>query len=221
MPPRGSRRSVHSAPPASALPVSFYDRGADEVARDLLGCMLVSEIDGQRVVGEIVETEAYVGADDEASHGHRRFGVTRRNAVMYGRPGITYVYRIYGMHWCVNAVTSTEGYPAAVLIRAARPIDGMDAARARRPGRPDRDLMRGPANLCRAMSIDGHHNEHPLASPPLWIGPGVAIPDDRISRGPRVGISRAVDDPLRFWIRGSEWVSGRVPREPSTEPVPS
>jgi DNA-3-methyladenine glycosylase len=191
------------------------------VARDLLGCLLVSEIDGERVVGEIVETEAYMGPDDEASHGHRRFGITRRNAVMHGPPGIAYVYRIYGMHWCVNAVTSAEGYPAAVLIRAARPIEGVDVARARRPGRPDRDLMRGPANLCRAMSIDGRHNEHALGSSPLWLEPGTAVADDQVSRGPRVGISRAVDDPLRFWIRGSEWVSGRVPREPSTERPPS
>jgi DNA-3-methyladenine glycosylase len=186
------------------------------VARVLLGCRIVSELGGAAVVGEIVETEAYVGLDDEASHAHRRFGVTPRNAVMYGEPGIAYVYRIYGMHWCLNAVTDPAGHPAAVLIRAARPVEGIEAARARRPGRPDRDLMRGPANLCRAMAIDGAVNGRPLDAPPLWIEAGDAVPDAEIARGPRVGISRAVDLPLRFWIRGSQWVSGRIPREPST-----
>jgi len=216
VPPKGPRRSVRSGPGGKPLPVAFYARPAEEVARDLLGCLVYSEIDGETVAGEIVETEAYVGPDDEASHGHRRFGVTRRNAVMYGEPGIAYVYRIYGMHWCLNAVTDAVGHPAAILIRAARPVEGLDTARARRPGRPDRDLMRGPANLCRAMAIDGALNGHPLASPPLWIEAGTPVAEADVARGPRVGISRAADLPLRFWIRGSEWVSGRIPREPST-----
>jgi DNA-3-methyladenine glycosylase len=191
------------------------------VARALLGCVVVSEADGEVVAGEIVETEAYVGPGDEASHGHLRFGVTRRNAVMYGPPGIAYVYRIYGLHWCLNAVTSAEGHPAAVLIRAARPVAGLDAARARRPARPDRELMRGPANLCRALAVNGTHNGHPLDGPPLWIEAGAVVPESAVARGPRVGISRAVHLPLRFWLRGSEWVSGRAPRElpaPSSSP---
>ena len=216
MPPRGPRRSVRSTPSPDPLPPAFYDRAAEEVARDLLGCVVVSEVAGERVAGEIVETEAYVGPDDEASHGHRRFGVTRRNAVMYGEPGIAYVYRIYGMHWCLNAVTGEKGHPAAILIRAARPVAGLEAARERRPGRPDRDLMRGPANLCRAMAIDGSLNAHPLDRTPLWIEGGAAVPDAEVVTGPRVGITRAADLPLRFWLRGSEFVSGRIPREPST-----
>ena len=216
MPPRGGRRSVRSNPSPEPLPLAFYDRPAEVVARALLGCVVVSEVGGERVAGEIVETEAYVGPDDEASHAHRRFGVTRRNAVMYGEPGVAYVYRIYGMHWCLNAVTGEKGHPAAILIRAARPVAGLDAARARRPGRPDRDLLRGPANLCRAMAIDGTLNGHALDRAPLWIERGATVPDRDVAAGPRVGISRAVDLPLRFWLRGSEFVSGRVPREPST-----
>ena len=220
MTPKGARRSVRSAPAAVPLPVAFYDRPAAEVAVELLGCRIVSELGGEVVVGEIVETEAYVGPDDEASHAHRRFGVTRRNAIMYGEPGVAYVYRIYGMHWCLNAVTGAAGHPAAVLIRAARPAEGIETARARRPGRPDRDLMRGPANLCRAMAIDGALNGRPLDTSPLWIEPGREIAGEEVATGPRVGISRAVDLPLRFWLRGSEYVSGRTPREPTTGPSP-
>jgi DNA-3-methyladenine glycosylase len=174
--------------------------------------VIVSTLGGARVSAEIVETEAYVGPDDEASHAHRRFGRTPRNSAMFGAAGTAYVYLIYGMHWCLNAVTSEEGFPAAVLIRAGRPVAGLEEARARRPGRPDRELMRGPANLCRALGIDGTMNGHPLDAPPLWIERGAPMPDASVVRGPRVGISRAMDLPLRFWVGGSEWVSGRVPR---------
>ena len=205
MPPKGARRSARFE---GALAADFYARDTAAVARALLGCVLVSEIGGVRVVGAIVETEAYVGPDDEASHAHRRFGVTARNAVMFGPPGIAYVYRIYGMHWCVNAVTEAVGHGAAVLIRAARPVEGVGHARDRRPGRADRDLMRGPANLCRALGITGEQNGRPLTVPPLRIVPGETIADDAVAAGPRIGISRAVAEPLRFWIRESEWVSG-------------
>lgn len=198
-----ARRSVRSA-----LPAEFFLRPADEVARDLLGCHLRSEADGRLCSGEIVETEAYTGPEDEASHAHRRFGRTPRNSVMFGPPGIAYVYLIYGMHWCVNAVTGPEDFPAAVLIRAARPVEGIETARERRPGRPDRDLMRGPGNLCRALGVTGALNDHPLSESPLWIEPGERVPDAAVARGPRVGISRAIEDPLRFWRAGSRWVSG-------------
>ena len=191
------------------LPIEFYTRPAELVARELLGCRVVSEIGGARVVGEIVETEAYVGPDDEASHANRRFGITRRNAVMFEAPGLAYVYQIYGMHWCLNAVTDEVGHGAAVLIRAARPLEGIEVARERRDGRPDRDLMRGPANLCRAMSIGRECNAHPLTGWPLWLTGGGAVPDEAVARGPRIGITRAAELPLRFWVRGSEWVSGK------------
>jgi DNA-3-methyladenine glycosylase len=208
--PPGARRSLH------ALPLDFYTRPAEEVARDLLGRVVVSEIGGVRSAGEIVEVEAYVGPHDEASHAHERFGRTARNTVMFGHPGLAYVYRIYGIHWCLNAVTDVEGFPAAVLIRALRPVEGLDVARARRAGRPDRDLMRGPGNLCRALGITGEQNGHPLQVPPLWIDAGREVPDAEVAAGPRIGITRAADWPLRFWIPGSVHVSASrtPPRRP-------
>jgi DNA-3-methyladenine glycosylase len=189
------------------LPPEFYARGAGEVARDLLGALVVSGIGGARCVGEIVETEAYTGPDDEASHAHIRFGKTARNAAMFGPPGIAYVYRIYGMHWCLNVVTGPEDFPAAILIRAARPLEGLDAMRARRPGRPDRDLLRGPGNLCRALGVTAEHNFHPVQGPPLWVAAGAPVPDADVVAGPRIGITRAADAPLRFRVRGDPYVS--------------
>jgi DNA-3-methyladenine glycosylase len=204
--PLGVRRSAH-LPGPPALPVSFFRRPAEEVAAALLGCHVVTEVDGMRCRAEIVETEAYVGPDDEASHAHRRFGVTDRNRVMYGPPGLAYVYRIYGLHSCLNAVTGEEGYPAAVLIRAARPLEGLDMIRARRAGRAERDLLRGPGNLCRGLGVDLRLNRHPLHEAPLWLTPGTSSAAVEVACGPRVGITRAVDLPLRFWVRGSPWVS--------------
>lgn len=196
-------------PLGEVLPASFYAGAAEEVARKLLGARVVSLVGGERCAGEIVETEAYVGPHDDASHGAARVGRTARNGAMFGPAGRAYVYRIYGIHWCLNAVTGAEGYPAAVLIRALRPGEGIEAIRARRPGRPERDLLRGPGNLARGLGIDGSLNEHPLDGPPLWIERGEAVEEGEIAAGPRVGISRAVDWPLRFWVRGSRWVSGR------------
>jgi DNA-3-methyladenine glycosylase len=170
------------------------------VARELLGAWIVSDVGGVCVAGEIVETEAYTGPDDEASHAHIRFGRTERNDPMYCRAGTAYVYLIYGMHWCINAVTGPEGFPAAVLVRAAQPLEGIETARERRPGRPDVELMRGPGKLARALGVDG---------PPLWLAPGRAIPDADVATGPRIGITRAADAPLRFWLRGNVWVSGK------------
>lgn len=201
----GETRERRSA--LEPLPAAFYDRPAEVVARALLGTWLVSEVDGVRVAGELVEAEAYTGPDDEASHAHERFGRTARNAPMFGAPGLSYVYLIYGMHWCINAVTGPEHHPAAVLLRAARPVLGLDAARLRRPGRPDRELMRGPGNLARALAVDGRHNALPMDRPPLWIAAGTSIADEAVAVGPRIGISRAADAPLRYWVRGSPWVS--------------
>lgn len=192
---------------AGPLPPEFYGRGAGEVARDLLGALVVSEIGGVRCVGEIVETEAYTGPDDEASHAHIRFGKTARNAAMFGPPGIAYVYRIYGMHWCLNVVTGAEDFPAAVLVRAARPLAGIEAMRERRPGRPDRDLLRGPGNLCRALAVTGEHDFHPVQGAPLWLAAGAPVADAAVATGPRIGITRAADAPLRFWVRGDPYVS--------------
>lgn len=189
------------------LPPAFFAREADVVARELLGARLVSEAGGARVVCEVVETEAYVGPHDEASHAAERFGRTARNDPMFGAPGLAYVYLIYGVHWCLNVVTGHEGWGAAVLLRAGRPLEGVDAARARRPGRPDRELMRGPGNLARALGVDAALNYHPMDRPPLWIAAGRAVPDAEVAVGPRIGITRAADWPLRFWLRGDPHVS--------------
>jgi len=190
------------------IPAEFYARPAADVAIGLLGALIETSIDGVLCTGVIVETEAYTGPDDEASHAHIRFGVTRRNAPMYGPPGLAYVYRIYGIHWCFNTVTGEDGFPAAVLVRAARPFAGIEAMRARRPGRPDRDLMRGPGNLARALGITGAMSTHPLNRPPLLLRFAEEPDPSRIAVGPRIGITRAADAPLRFWIDGDRHVSG-------------
>ncbi|HEX6369399.1 MAG TPA: DNA-3-methyladenine glycosylase [Longimicrobium sp.] len=202
-----ARRSARVDP--APLPAAFYARAAEEVARELLGAVLVSEVGGVRVAAEIVETEAYVGPHDEASHAAERFGRTARNDAMFAAAGLAYVYLIYGMHWCLNVVTGEEGFGAAVLVRAGRTIEGIDHARARRAGRPDRDLMRGPGNLARALGVDGALNYHPMDRPPLWIAPGRTIAAADVAVGPRIGISRAADWPLRFWLRGDPHVSGK------------
>lgn len=202
---------VHGAstfPPGNTpLPPEFYARPASDVARDLLGCIVGSTLGGTPCSGVLVEVEAYLGPEDEASHASTRVGRTTRNAAMFGPPGLAYVYRIYGIHWCVNTVTGDLGHPSAVLLRAARPLEGVEVARARRPGRPDRDLMRGPGNLCSALGVTGALNHHPLQDPPLQIFIGERVSDELVARGPRIGVTRAADLPLRFWLRGDPWVS--------------
>lgn len=203
------RRSGMEEGPYDPLPHEFYARPAEEVAADLLGRYIVRDVPGGRCVSAIVEAEAYIGPHDEASHAAERFGRTARNDVMFGGPGLAYVYLIYGMHWCLNAVTDTEGFPAAVLIRAATPLEGLPLMRGRRPGRSDLELQRGPGNLCRAMAIEGTLNGHDLQRPPLRITHGAPVAKADIARGPRIGISRAVEHPLRFWIRDCPAVSAR------------
>jgi DNA-3-methyladenine glycosylase len=191
----------------SPLPASFYARPTIQVARGLLGQILVSDIGGRRTAGRIVETEAYLGPHDPASHafGHRR---TARTEVMYGLPGTAYVYFTYGMHWCLNAVTERLGFPAAVLIRALEPLEGLPVMRRRRGrgGVRDVDLCAGPARLCQALGITGRENGGLLTRGRL------RIVRDRRRRAPvavtgRVGITDAADWPLRFVISGSEWLS--------------
>lgn len=191
-----------------ALPIRFYARPSIVVARELLGAWIVSTIGGVRTVGRIVETEAYTGPEDEASHAAERIGRTSRNASMFGRPGRAYVYRIYGVHWCLNVVTDTLDHPAAVLIRAIEPVSGLEAMASRRgEGVAAARLGRGPGNLARALGIDGALDGHPLREPPLRIVAGKPQPQDAVARGPRIGVTRAIEAPLRFFIADSPSVS--------------
>jgi DNA-3-methyladenine glycosylase len=204
---RASARGLH----ADALDASWYARPADVVARELIGAVIVSTIDEVETAGRIVETEAYIGPHDDASHAAARIGRTRRNDAMYGVPGTAYVYRIYGIHWCLNVVTDRVDFPAAVLIRAIAPLHGIEHMRVRRShGRtlmPDTALASGPGRLAAALGIAGVHNAHPLDRFPLRIVAGARVDEAAIARGPRIGITRAADWPLRFWESGSAWIS--------------
>jgi len=188
------------------LPPSFYARPTPVVARRLLGHVLISEVGGRRTAGRIVETEAYLGPDDPASHGYRARR-TRRNASLFERPGTAYVYFTYGMHWCLNAVTEREGMPAAVLIRALEPLEGLATMRRRRRNAADRELCSGPAKLCQALGVTGREDGVPLTRGRLRIVRHRSRQRYAIIVTPRIGITRAVDWPLRFLIEGSPWVS--------------
>lgn len=182
--------------PLSPFPAEFYNRPVLEVTRSLLGARLVRHIDGRRVGGFIVEAEAYDGESDLACHA--RAGRTPRTEVMYGPPGRAYVYFIYGMHWMLNCVTGPEGVPAAILIRAVIPTEGLDLIARRRAGVKQPNWTDGPARLCQALDIDGRLNGTDLTHPssPLVIEPGIPVPDSAVITGPRVGIDR-VPEPWR------------------------
>ena len=191
----------------AAVGGKFYARPTAEVARRLLGRILVSDIGGRgkQTAGRIVEVEAYVGPHDPACHayGHRR---TARTEPLYGPPGTAYVYFTYGMHWCLNAVTEPLDFPAAVLIRALEPLAGLETMRRRRGTEP---LCAGPARLCQAMGITGSVNGASLQRGPLQIVDGGGPPPRKseIVVGPRIGITQATDWPLRFYLKDSPWVS--------------
>jgi DNA-3-methyladenine glycosylase len=158
--------------------------------------------------GMIVETEAYIGEDDPACHAAP--GPTRRNAPLYGPPGIAYVYLNYGIHYLVNAVTEADGHPAAVLIRALSPVEGIALMRKRRGGEvAAHDLCRGPGNLTKALGISLSENQLDLMSSRLTIEDRGCEPV-AVSRGPRIGIRVGVDKPWRYWVTGHPSVSGRV-----------
>ncbi len=190
----------------ATLPASFYARPTPEVARRLLGHILVSELGGHRTAGRIVETEAYVGPEDPACHGYRGHR-SRRNASLFARPGTAYVYFTYGMHWCLNAVTEREGFPAAVLIRALEPLEGVPIMRRRRRRVADGELCSGPGKLCQALGVRGTEDGSALTRGPLRIVRNSSRQRYAIIVTPRVGIRRAVDWPLRFVIKDSPWVS--------------
>ncbi|MEX1187264.1 MAG: DNA-3-methyladenine glycosylase [Gemmatimonadaceae bacterium] len=188
------------------LPATFYDSDTERVSRELLGCVLECTTAGGKASGIIVETEAYIGEHDPACHAAA--GRTGRTAALYGRPGIAYVYFIYGMYWCVNAVTRAEGLPSAVLIRALEPLTGIELMRARRgPARSDRELANGPGKLCIALGIGREHNGTSLRRGPLVIREGERVPDRDVVIASRIGIKKAADWPLRWYVRNNEFVS--------------
>lgn len=195
--------------PIPPLLHAFYDRASVEVARDLLGKTLWRRTEAGLTAGIIVETEAYDGANDPASHAWR--GQTQRNAVMFGPPGRAYVYFTYGMHYCLNAVTGPIGQASAVLLRAIQPIVGLELMRERRGTHiPDRDLARGPGRLCQALGITTADDGTDLAGNALWISE--TVEDSAafsIAATPRIGITRAAERPWRFVVCDSRYVSGR------------
>jgi DNA-3-methyladenine glycosylase len=187
------------------LPRSFYDRDTEVVARDLIGRVLECTRDGHRVRGIITETEAYLGEHDPACHA--AVGRTRRTEGLYGKPGTAYVYFIYGMYWCVNAVTRAEGLPSAVLIRAVHPLEGVDVMRRRRPkARSLRALADGPGKLCLALGIDGpaHHGADLVRGSDLRILAGATVDDALVQVTPRIGITKATDWMLRWVVKGDD-----------------
>jgi DNA-3-methyladenine glycosylase len=199
------------------LAAGYYDRDTALVARDLLGAILECETPEGIASGRIVETEAYLGAHDDACHAVA--GVTDRTRNLHGPPGIAYVYRIYGAHWCFNAKTEPEGQGSAVLVRAIEPIEGVELMRRRRPAAAkERDLTNGPGKLCAALGITGDLDGAPLQRPPLVVRAGEPVSDADIIVTPRIGITRAADLPLRWFVRGSEFVS-RTPRHFAQRPL--
>ena len=178
----------------------FYDRETEIVARDMLGTILEHRTDLGIASGMIVETEAYVGEHDPACHAAA--GRTRRTQPLYGRAGLSYVYFIYGVHWCFNAVTRGAGLPSAVLVRAIEPVKGIDLMQSRRGLRvSDKNLANGPGKLCAALGIDAACNAMSLQSGALVIREGQNVRDEDVIVGPRIGITKAVDWPLRFFVK--------------------
>jgi DNA-3-methyladenine glycosylase len=176
------------------------------VAADLLGAVITSSVDEIVTSGKIVETEAYLGYDDPASHGylHRR---NARNQALFGPPGLWYVYLSYGMHWCANLVCQEAGLASAVLLRALEPLAGLDAMRERRGGVSDRDLCSGPGKLCQALGITRGLDGQLMSKSRVVVERGIRHRRDRIVATPRIGITKAADWPLRFHLAGSPWAS--------------
>lgn len=186
----------------------FYERPTLEVAEDLVGKVLVRQFGTGRASGVIVETEAYIGQEDLACHASR--GRTPRTAVMFGPPGRSYVYLIYGFYHCLNAVTEADGFPAAVLIRAIEPLQGLDLMRENRPrARKISDIGSGPGKLCQALAVNREMNGISLSGTTLWIEDRSLDPGP-VAAGPRIGVDYAGDyrnKPWRFFVEGNPHVS--------------
>ena len=195
---------------SSRLEREFFNRPTPEVARDLLGKRLVRLDDSGRLSGIIIETEAYRGEEDQGCHA--KAGLTPRTRVMYGPPGYAYVYFTYGMHWMLNFVTEAEGFPAAVLIRAIRLVEGQEIVASRRGGQPPKSWTDGPAKLCQALNIDGGLNGVDICAPnaPLFVEFGMSIPDSSVTITPRVGLNSVAEPwkskPWRYLVEGHHLV---------------
>jgi DNA-3-methyladenine glycosylase len=206
------RRTAAAPLRVRPLPRSFYARDPVVVARAVLGRLLVHDSPQGRVSGLIVEAEAYGGADDPASHAHRRR--TPRNAAMFGEPGRAYVYFTYGMHHCLNLVTGTVGKASAVLVRALEPVEGSELMRERRGVDATTRLARGPGNVARALGLTCVHDGLDLVDGPLWLAD---LPPrrggHRIAQGPRIGIRAALERDWRCFLAGHPCISapGRLP----------
>lgn len=187
-----------------SLPEEFWHDSTLNIARHLLGKVLISDLGGARTAGRIVETEGYI-QEDPASHSHR--GQTPRNTPMFGLPGRAYVYFTYGNHWLLNFTTCPEGRGEAALIRALEPLDGLEIMAARRGRSAPHDLLSGPGKICQAMAIGKQQNSHDLNLPPLMLIDDGWEPGEIIER-PRVGLSVSGDKLWRFYpLRSLEWVS--------------
>ena len=191
------------------LPRAFYLQDTVTIARALLGCVLWRRLGRELLAARLVEVEAYLGANDSASHARRGLR-SPRNESMYLKGGHAYVYFTYGMHWCMNVVTQEADIAEAVLLRAAEPVRGIETMRERRP-KAKRDLMNGPGKLCSAMSIDKSLDGERLDGNVLWLAPrDVEIDDDDIAVSHRIGVENsgeAAGWPLRFYLRGNPNVS--------------
>lgn len=205
---------------SDSLPIVYYRQPTLVLARNLLGKLLVHDAPDGRASGYIVETEAYIGPADKAAHSYGG-RITPRTKVMYGPPGRAYVYFIYGMHYCLNVVSGTEGAPEAILIRALEPVNGIPLMIRRRglsldpdaghwPIRRLKQLTNGPGKLAQAMGISKQQYGWSLTDSLLQICPGLSITPEQIASGPRIGIEyaeEARDNPWRFWIRDNPFVS--------------
>jgi DNA-3-methyladenine glycosylase len=203
-----------------SLPRGFFERPTLQVARALLGAVLLHDTPEGRTSGRIVEVEAYRGPRDRAAHS-RGGHYSPRNQAMWGAAGHAYVYFVYGMHFCMNVVTRAPGVPEAVLIRALEPLDGIELMRTRRrlePRVPAWRLCRGPGTLCRALGITRAFDGHDLRREPLRLVQATSVAGRLVVRTPRIGVAYAGPDaahPWRFAVRGSPAVSGpRMPAPP-------
>lgn len=184
---------------------TFYTRSTELVARELLGALFIHHGTEGVLVARIVETEAYLAYSDEASHSYR--GKTNRNASMFEQGGLLYVYKIYGIHHCINVVTETKGNGCAVLIRSMEPLLGIQQMKQMRGDKKIHELCKGPGNLARAFGFTIAHDAQPLTEDTTLIVPLPLNTQEQIITTPRVGIRKAADKPLRFLLKGNQWVS--------------